>query len=134
LDQDAWPKSSNGKCICCPNTLKLSILQENKWEVGQILETTLLTPSNIPHLRYGWIYRLLLGPLENCKQYEVMIRDYSACSCMNFFSMMFASLNKWGLWAPCKHLYYIFNMPCILGLENHSSTIHLGIGMKFINY
>jgi hypothetical protein len=41
---------------------KLSILQENKWEVGQILEAKLLTPSNIPPLGYGWIYHPLLGP------------------------------------------------------------------------
>jgi hypothetical protein len=25
-------------------------------------------------------------------------------------------------------------MPCILGLNNHSSIIHLGVGMRFINY
>jgi hypothetical protein len=40
---------------------KLSILQENKWEVGWILEATLLTTSNILFMGYGWIYYLLLG-------------------------------------------------------------------------
>jgi len=34
LDLDVWPKSRNGKNICRLGILKLSILQENKWEVG----------------------------------------------------------------------------------------------------
>jgi hypothetical protein len=62
LDPNAWPKSRNGKKICDPDTFKLSILQENKWEVGQTFEATLLTPSNIPPSRYGWIYHLLSEP------------------------------------------------------------------------
>jgi hypothetical protein len=84
LDPNAWPKSRNGKKIHHPNTFKLSILQENKWEVGQILEATLLIPSNIPLQRYGQIYYLLSRPLENHKQYEVMIGDYLACNCKGF--------------------------------------------------
>jgi hypothetical protein len=59
LDLDVWPKSRNGKKICHPDTFKLSILQKNEWEVGQTLKATLLTPSNIPLLGYGWIYHLL---------------------------------------------------------------------------
>ncbi len=34
LDLNVWPKSRNGMKIHCPNTFKLSSLQENKWEVG----------------------------------------------------------------------------------------------------
>jgi hypothetical protein len=34
LDLNVRLKSRNGKKICHPNTFKLSILQENKWEVG----------------------------------------------------------------------------------------------------
>ncbi len=60
LDPNAWPKSWNGKKFYRPNTFKLSILQENKWKVGQALETTLLIPLTIPFPRYGRIYRLLL--------------------------------------------------------------------------
>ncbi len=54
---------------------------------------------------------------KNCEQYEVMIRDYSVCSCMDFFSMMFASLGKWGLWVPCKHLYYILQYAMYFGIK-----------------
>ncbi len=64
---DAWPKSKNAKKVSCLDILKLSIMQANKWEVGRTLEATLLTPSNIPPLGYGWIYNLLLGPTKNCK-------------------------------------------------------------------
>jgi hypothetical protein len=105
------------KKICYPNTFKLSILQKNKWEVGQILEATLLTPLNIPILGYGWIYCLLLGLLENCKQYEVMISDYLTCSCVDFLFTMASSLGKWGPWVPCKHLYYILQYAMYYGIR-----------------
>jgi hypothetical protein len=94
LDLDAWPKSRNGRKIRHPDTFKLSILQKNKWEVGQTFEVTLLTPLNIPPSRYGWIYCLFLGLPENYKQYEVTINDYLVCSCMDFISMMVSSLGK----------------------------------------
>jgi hypothetical protein len=85
LDLDVWPKSRNGKKICHPNTFKLSILQKNKWEVEQTLKATLLTPSNIPLLGYGWIYHHLSRLQKYHKQYEVMINDYPTCNCMDFF-------------------------------------------------
>jgi hypothetical protein len=94
LDPNAWPKSRNGRKIHHSGTFKLSILQENKWEVGQTFKATLLTPSNIPPPIYGEIYLLLLGPLKNHKQYEVMISDYLAYSCVDFACMMVLSLGK----------------------------------------
>jgi hypothetical protein len=48
LDLDAWPKSRTRKKVCRPDIFKLSILQENKWEVVRTFEATLLIPSNIP--------------------------------------------------------------------------------------
>jgi hypothetical protein len=67
LDPNVWPKSRNGKKIRRSDTSKLSILQENKWEVGWTFEATLLTPSNIPPSRYGWIYHLLSRLQKNRK-------------------------------------------------------------------
>jgi hypothetical protein len=75
--------------------------------VGWTLEATLLIPSNILPLGYGWIYHLFSRPPKNRKQYEVMINDYTTCSCMDFASMIASSLSNWGPWVPCKHLYYI---------------------------
>jgi hypothetical protein len=88
LDLNVWPKSRNGRKIHLPNIFKLSILQENKWEVGQTLEATSLTPSNIPFPGYGQIYCLLSRSPKNRKQYEVTISDYLACSRVDFASMM----------------------------------------------
>jgi len=92
-------------------------------EVRRTLETTLLTPSNIPPLGYGHIYRLLLGPLKNHKQHEVMICDYLACNCVDFASMMASSLGKQGMWVPYKHLYYILQY-----------AMYFGINEPFIHY
>jgi hypothetical protein len=40
----------------------------------------------------------LSGPPKICKQYEVRINDYSTCSWVDFFPIMFASFNRWGFW------------------------------------
>jgi hypothetical protein len=64
--------------------------KKNKCEVGRTLKATLLTPSNKTPLGYGWIYHLFLRPLENRKQYEVTISDYSAYNCMDFSSFIIA--------------------------------------------
>jgi hypothetical protein len=114
---NSWPKSRNGKKIHHPNIFKLSILQKNKWKVGQTLEVTLLAPSNIPPPRYVRIYHFLLGPPQNHKQYEVRINDYTTWSCMDFSSIMFTLLNKWGPWVPCKHLYYILQYAMYFRIE-----------------
>jgi hypothetical protein len=116
LDFNVWPKSRNGKKTCRPNMLKLSSLQENKWEVGQALEATLWTPITFPPLGYGWIYCLLSRPPKNCKQYEIIISDYLAYNGMDLFSMMFVSLDEWGSCVQCKQLYYILQyvMFCVI--------------------
>ncbi len=132
MDLNVWPNSRNGKKIHHLGIFKLSILEENKWEVGRTLEATLLTPSNIPPPRYGWIYRLLSGPLGNHKQYEVTISDYLTCNCVDFFSMMVLSLGKWGLWVPRKHLYYILQYAMYSRIRN--PFIHYGVGMRFMDY
>jgi hypothetical protein len=67
LNPNVWPKTRNGKKIHHPGMFKLSIL-----------EAILLTPLNIPPLRYGWIYCLLLGLPYNRKQYEITISNYLA--------------------------------------------------------
>ncbi len=101
----------------CPITFKLSILQKNKWEVGQALKATLLIPSTNPPPKYGRIYHLFSGSLKNRKQYEVIINDYSTCSCVEFFSMMSVSFYRQGLWVQCKHLYYILQYAMYYGIK-----------------
>ncbi len=113
---------------------KLSVLQENKWEVGWTFEATLLTPSNIPPSRFGWIYHLLSRSPKNRKQYEITIIDY-------LLVVMWILLPWWLCpWASGGHGCHattcitFCNMPCILGLENHPSIIHTRAGMRFIDY
>ncbi len=106
---------------------------KNKWEVGRILEATLLTPLNIPNLGYGQIYPLFLGLLKNRKQYEVTIDDYLACNCMDFSSTMVLSMGKQSCGCLVSTCIKFCNMPCIMGLGNHSSTIHPIAKMRFIN-
>jgi hypothetical protein len=65
LDPDAWPKSRNGKKVRRLDIFKLSILQENKWEVVRTLEATLLTPSKHSSFRI-WTY--LLPPFKTIKK------------------------------------------------------------------
>jgi hypothetical protein len=89
--------------------------------VGQTLEATLLTLSNILPPGYGQIYRLLSGPLDNHKQYVVTIIDYLVYSCVDFFAKMSKSFSKQGLWCHVNTCTTFCNMPCMLGLENHSS-------------
>jgi len=131
----AWPKTRNGKKIRCPGMFKLSILQKDKWQVGQTFEARLLTPSNIPPLGYGWIYRFLSRLSKNHKQYEVTINDYFNLQlCGFFFHDCLGLLASKGHGCHVSTCVTFCNMPYMLGLENHSCTIHLGVGMRFIDY
>ncbi len=51
-----------------------------------------------------------------------------------FFPQWFHPWANGGHGCPISTCITFFNMPCILGLNNHSSIIHLGVGMRFINY
>ncbi len=74
---------------------------------------------NSHNLSSSRIWMDLLPPFKTtkkCKQYEVTIIDYPACNCMDLFSIMFVSVDEWGLWVRCKHMYYIFQyvMFCVI--------------------
>ncbi len=51
--------------------------------------------------------------LENCRQYQVMISDYLACNCVDFY----VSLNWQGPWVQCKHLYYTLQYAMYFGIK-----------------
>jgi hypothetical protein len=59
---------------------------------------------------------------KNCNQYEVIVSDYLACNYMDFFPMMFVSLDRQGPWVQCKHLYYILQYAMYYGIKE--SLIH----------
>jgi hypothetical protein len=58
----------------------------------------LLKPHYFSFNHSSFMIWILLGLQKNCKQYEVMINDYTACNCVDF---------KQGSWVQCKHSYYI---------------------------
>jgi hypothetical protein len=40
------------------------------WEAKRVFVTQILLPANVSALDYGWIYRIILDLIENCKQYK----------------------------------------------------------------
>jgi hypothetical protein len=111
------PNQGMGRRFVVPTCSNYPLCNKTSERWEETLENTLLTPSNILLLRYGRIYCLLLGPPIKRKQYEVMINDYFACSCINFSSMMSMSFSKQGLWVQCKHLYYILQYVMYFGIK-----------------
>jgi len=63
-DANNSPKTQNEKNICRASIFKISTQRQNKWKAGHVLLTNILPPTNVPSLRYGRIYRIILGPIE----------------------------------------------------------------------
>ncbi len=110
------PKTWSGKNIHCASIFKISTQQQNKWEAGPIILVNILQPTNVPFPGYGKIYKIILGPTENCKQYEVIIGNFPTYTCIDFVLMMTCSLGIHGKWVHCKHLYYILQQVMLCGL------------------
>jgi len=49
---------------------KIFTQQQNKWEAQCVVMANILPPTNVPSPRYGRIYKIILGPTKNRKQYE----------------------------------------------------------------
>jgi hypothetical protein len=96
LDANACLRIQNEKSIHCPSIFKISIQQQNKWKIKHVLVAKILPPTNVPPLGYGPIYCITLGPIENCKQCEVMISEFPVCICMDFVSLLIGSLGSCG--------------------------------------
>ncbi len=110
------PKIQNRKNICHASIFKIFIQQQNKCEAKCVLLANILPPTNVPSLKYGGIYIIILGPIEKCKQYKVIINNFHAYICIDFVLMMIGSLGAHGKWVHCKHLYYILQDVTLCGL------------------
>jgi len=128
MDANSWPKTQNGKNIYCPSTFKFSIQQHKKWEVGHVLVTQILPPTNVHALGYERIYYIILGPIENRNQYEITIGTFLTCSCIDFVSMLTSSLSGRGKWVHCKHLYYILQIVMLWANGNVHTSFNLELG------
>jgi hypothetical protein len=105
-----WPEIQNGKNICHALVFKFFTQQQNKWEAGRVLLANILPPTNVTSPTYGRIYIIILGPIKNCKQYEIIINNFPTCNCMDFVLMMIGSLGASNKWAHCKHLCIVLHL------------------------
>ncbi len=100
MDEMSWPTSHNGKSIRCMVPFKMSNLHYNRWEASRFLEVIINSPLEVPLCRYGRIYKIIPSQNPNKKQYEVIIGNFPACTCLDFVAMMFSSLHWQGKWVP----------------------------------
>jgi hypothetical protein len=92
MDNMLWPTSHNGKVFHHSMPFKMSNLHHNWWEAGWLFEATINPPLEVPLPRYGWIYNILSSQNLNKKQYEITIRNFPNCICLDFVIMMSNSL------------------------------------------
>jgi hypothetical protein len=78
--------------MCHDLVFKISIQQQNKWKVKHVLLSNILPPTNVPSPKYGRMYKIILSPIENRKQYEVTIGNFLTCTCIDFVLIMKGSL------------------------------------------
>jgi hypothetical protein len=107
LDEMLWPTSRNGKVVRCTVPFKMSNLHYNWWEGGRLLIATINPPLEVPLPWYEWIYKMLFGQNRNKKQYEVIIGNFFACTCLDFVTMISSLLGQRRKWVPCEHMYYV---------------------------
>ncbi len=100
VDEMWWPTSPNGKVVCHKVPFKMSNLHYNRWEAGQLLEATINPSLEVPLPRYGQIYKIVSSQNLNKKQYEVTIRNFLACTCLDFVAMIYGSLGWQRKWVP----------------------------------
>jgi hypothetical protein len=107
MHEMSWPTSHNGKAIHSMVPFKMLNLYYNRWGTSRLLETILSPPLEVPPPIYGWIYKILFGQNPNKKQYEIIIGNFLACTCLDFVTMMSSLLGWRGKWVPYKHMYYV---------------------------
>jgi len=101
------PTSHNGKDVHHTMSFKMSNLHYNWWEVRRLFEAIINPPLEVPHPRYGWIYKILSGQNPNIKQYEVRIMNFSIYICLDFVAMISNLLGWQRKWVPYKYMYYV---------------------------
>jgi hypothetical protein len=64
------------KNICGVSIFKIYTQQQNKWEAKCVFVANILPPTNVLSPGYGRIYKIIIGPTKNRKQYEVKIGEF----------------------------------------------------------
>jgi hypothetical protein len=89
-------KNSKQQNYLHPIVFKLSKENENRWEVGHILNATIFPPIEVIPRGYGFVYNITTSVGRNKKSYKIKLGDYPSCNYMDFVTMMARSSKGWG--------------------------------------
>jgi hypothetical protein len=88
LNADSWPTFYNSKIIRHFGILKFLNQCQNRWEANNVLQVVVLPTTHVHPPRYGLIHTITFVVVLNTNQHEVTIKDFLACTCTNFITMM----------------------------------------------
>jgi hypothetical protein len=106
---DDCPKTRSGKSIRRNNNAP-STKQANNYASALTLKGQIRKVTMIPHPGYGCIITLDSGAPPKVQQYLITIGTFPECSCEFFKDMATKSLGRYGGWASCKHLYFVYTI------------------------
>jgi hypothetical protein len=106
---DDCPKTRSGKSIRRNNNAP-STKQANNYASALTLKGQSRKVTMIPHPGYGCIITLDSGAPPKVQQYLITIGTFPECSCEFFKDMATKSLGRYGGWASCKHLYFVYTI------------------------
>jgi len=121
MDEMSWPTSGNGKVVHCIVIFNMSNLHYNWWETRKLLKVIINPPLEVPPLGYGWIYKILFGQNPNIKQCKITIRNFLACTCLDFVTMIFGLSGRRGKCCFINTSIMFYNMSCFVGISKVSS-------------
>jgi hypothetical protein len=104
---DESPETRSDKSIHRNNNTPTT-KQANNYASSLTLKGHIRKVTMIPHPGYGCIVTLDSRALSKVQQYLITIGTFPECACEYFKDMATKSLGKYGGWASCKHLYFVF--------------------------
>jgi hypothetical protein len=88
---------------------ELDELRDYKWESTTLMDALILHHIDIPPLGIKHVHTISTASFVlHGSVYDVIIKCYLACTCIDFVFMLSSSIEKKGKYVPCKHLYFIF--------------------------
>ena len=107
------PTNRSGKVVR-RNPKAPTVKHKNNCASALTLNARILKVTMVPHPGFGCIVSMASGTDPNVQNYMLTISSYPDCNCPNFSEMKLRCLGKRGIWANCKHLYFIFTVICNL--------------------
>lgn len=110
---DEFPKQRCRKNIR-PNNKAPTTRHANNCASALMLKSPLRKLSMVLVPTLGCIVILDSGTSPRVQKYDLTISQLLGCTCLNFKEMATKALGRYGQWANCKHLYYVFTVTCSL--------------------